>query len=68
MDNSGIRNRNKKIANHDTNIGDGFAKTIQNEFKPAEGSKQLDYFFIDSHFDGEVEEEQEAIDANKEAF
>ena len=63
-----MKKRNKKITKHDIHISDGFAKTIQNEFKPAEGSKQLEYFFIDSHFDEEVEEELEAIEANKEAF
>jgi hypothetical protein len=67
MDENNVKRRNKKQPNHDTYTGDGFVKQIEKEFNPPEGSKKLEYFYIDAHFNDD-EKEIIALDESKEQF
>jgi len=68
MDKKGRKKRNKEVHNYDTHFGEGWAKTIGNEFHFPEASKQLDFFYLDAHYDEEDKQEVNAIEETKERF
>lgn len=66
MDKLSIKKRTKQDPEHDENRAKGFVTSIEEVFKPKEKIKELQYFYMDAHYDEDIEEEVAALEESKE--